>query len=226
LDEEEIQQKTKTLLDQGHKQVLLVAGENPAINSIDYIERAIKAIYETRSGDVSINRVDVNCAPLSIEEYRRLKECGIGTYHVFQETYHQETYRRMHPIGPKAFFGWRISATDRAIEAGIENIGIGPLLGLFDWKFDIMATLRHAIHLDENYGIRPPTISIQRLDSMPNAPAAINPSFEVTDDDMKRIVAVLRLAVPYSDIILSTSETPELRDELFSLGISQINQVD
>jgi 2-iminoacetate synthase len=222
MNEEEIRQEVKNLLDKGYRHITLIAAEHHSLSGIDYIEQAIKTIYETRSGDAFIQRVDVNCAPLSIEEYHRLKKCKIGTYQVFQETYHQETYRRMHPTGPKSFFGWRIDAIGRAIDAGIEDIAIGPLLGLFDWKFEVMATLMHALHLNEKYAIRPHSVSIQRLRPVPNAPMSMNPSFEVTDDDLKLIVAVLRLALPQTGIILSTNEAAELRDEPISIGISQV----
>lgn len=221
LSMEEIEKEIKILLDQGHKRILLVAGEHPKLNNIDYVVQAVNTIYQTSSGNASIRRVNVNCAPLSIEEYRRLKESNIGTYQLFQETYHNETYRQMHPSGPKALYGWRIEAPSRAMEAGIDDVGIGPLFGLFDWKFEVMATLMHAQYLDGKYGVGPHTISVPRLEPALNAPVAMNPPFQITDDDMKMIVATLRLAVPYTGIILSTRERPEFRDQLFALGVSQ-----
>ncbi|MEN6371520.1 MAG: [FeFe] hydrogenase H-cluster radical SAM maturase HydG [Armatimonadota bacterium] len=221
LTEEEIENETKNILNQGHKRILVVVGENPRLAGIDYIEKAVAAIYRTRSGKASIRRVNVNCAPLSAEEFRRLKAAKIGTYQIFQETYYRETYRQMHPSGPKRFYNWRIEAADRAMDAGLENVGIGPLFGLFDWKFELMATLMHAEHLDSKFGIGPHSISISRLEPESNAPAAENPPFTLTCEDMKRIAALLRLAVPYTEIILPTRESPELRNQLYDLGVSQ-----
>lgn len=223
LTEDKIEHEVKILLDQGHKRILLVAGEHPKLNGMDYVEKAVAAIYRTRSGEASIRRVNVNCAPLSVEEFRRLKECKIGTYQIFQETYHRATYKRMHPSGPKRFYDWRVEAPDRAMEAGIDDIGIGPLFGLFDWKFEVMATLMHAEHLDSKFGVGPHTISLPRLEPALNAPAAENPPYKLTDENMKQIVALFRIAVPYTGIILSTRERPELRDELFALGVSQVS---
>ncbi|MEN6520624.1 MAG: [FeFe] hydrogenase H-cluster radical SAM maturase HydG [Armatimonadota bacterium] len=223
LTEEEIENETKTILGQGHKRILLVVGENPRLTGIEYIEKAVAAIYRTRSGKSSIRRVSVNCAPLSDDEFRRLKAAKIGTYQISQETYHRETYKRMHPSGPKRFYNWRIEAPDRAMDAGLDNVGIGPLFGLFDWKFEVMATLMHAQHLDSKFGIGPHSISISRLALESNAPAAENPPFTLTCEDMKRIAALLRLAVPYTEIILSTREQPELRNRLYELGVSQTN---
>lgn len=223
LSEEEIENEVRILLDQGHKRILLVAGEHPRLNGMEYVDKAVAAIYRARSGEASIRRVNVNCAPLSVEEFRRLKATKIGTYQIFQETYHRETYKRMHPSGPKRFYDWRIEAPDRAMEAGIDDVGIGPLFGLFDWKFEMMATLMHAEHLDSKFGVGPHTISLPRLEPALNAPVAENPPFKFTDNDIKRIVALFRIAVPYTGIILSTRERPELRDQLFALGVSQVS---
>jgi 2-iminoacetate synthase len=223
LSMDELRREVEILLREGHKRILLVAGEHPARSGIDYIEQAVAEIYDTKVDNGSIRRVNVNCAPLSVEDFKRLKACRIGTYQCFQETYHLATYQRMHPSGPKADYLWRLHAPSRAIEAGIDDVGVGALFGLTDHKFDVMAVLMHAQHLDRTYGVGPHTISIPRLEPALNAPAANHPPHAVSDDDMRRIVSCLRLAVPYTGIILTTRERPEFRNELVSLGVSQLS---
>ncbi|MGB9619359.1 MAG: [FeFe] hydrogenase H-cluster radical SAM maturase HydG, partial [Armatimonadota bacterium] len=220
---DEIRREVEILLSEGHKRILLVAGEHPTRSGIDYIEKAVDTIYRTRVGNASIRRVNVNCAPLSVEDFRRLKACKIGTYQCFQETYHLPTYKLMHPSGPKADYLWRLYAPDRAMEAGIDDIGIGALFGLLDFRYEVMAVLMHAQYLDRKFGVGPHTISVPRLEPALNAPVANNPPYAVDDDDMRRIVSCLRLAVPYTGIILSTRERPEFRNELIGLGVSQIS---
>lgn len=223
LSMDEVRGEVEILLEEGHKRILLVAGEHPARSGIEYMEQAIPVIYEAKFGDASIRRVNVNCAPLSVEDFRRVKACGIGTYQCFQETYHLDTYKRMHPSGPKSDMLWRLHAPSRAIEAGIDDVGIGALLGLTDFKFEMMAVLTHSQYLDSRFGVGPHTISIPRLEPALNAPAANNPPHAVSDDDMRRIVSCFRLAVPYTGIILSTRERSEFRNELVSLGVSQLS---
>jgi len=223
LTPEEINREVSILLSEGHKRVLLVAGEHPKLSGIDYIVQSVKDVYDTQLGNASVRRVNVNCAPLSVEDFKRLKATGIGTYQCFQETYHLDTYRLMHPSGPKADYLWRLHAPSRAMEAGIDDVGVGALFGLTDHKFEVMATLVHSQYLDSKYGVGPHTISVPRLEPALNAPAANKPPHAVTDDDMRRIVACLRLAVPYTGIILSTREKPEFRNELIALGVSQIS---
>lgn len=223
LTHDEIQREIEILLSEGHKRVLLVAGEHPTLSGIEYIEGAVKAVYDTKVGNASIRRVNVNCAPLSVEDFRRLKATGIGTYQCFQETYHLDTYKYMHPSGPKADYLWRLLAPDRAMEAGIDDIGVGALFGLTDFRFEVMATLMHAQYLDGKFGVGPHTISVPRLEPALNAPAANTPPHAVNDDDMRRIVSTLRLAVPYTGIILSTRERAEFRNELIALGVSQVS---
>ena len=223
LTQDETRREVEILLGEGHKRILLVAGEHPTRSGIDYIEMAVATVYDTRVGSGTIRRVNVNCAPLSVDDFRRLHACGIGTYQCFLETYHLETYGLMHPSGPKADYLWRLLAPDRAIQAGIDDIGIGALFGLTDFRFDVMAVLTHAQYLDGKFGVGPHTISIPRLEPALNAPVANNPPHAVTDDDMRRIVSCLRLAVPYTGIILSTRERAELRNELMALGVSQIS---
>ncbi|MHB1190774.1 MAG: [FeFe] hydrogenase H-cluster radical SAM maturase HydG, partial [Armatimonadota bacterium] len=180
-------------------------------------------VYSAQVGSANIRRVNVNCAPLSVEDFARLKATNIGTYQCFQETYHLDTYKLMHPSGPKADYLWRLTAPDRAMEAGIDDIGIGALFGLTDYKFEVMSVLMHAQYLDAKFGVGPHTISVPRLEPALNAPAANTPPHAVTDDDMRRIVSTLRLAVPYTGIILSTRERSEFRNELIRLGVSQIS---
>ncbi|MFA4985861.1 MAG: [FeFe] hydrogenase H-cluster radical SAM maturase HydG [Candidatus Brocadiia bacterium] len=224
LDKAEIEEETRILLKQGHKRVLLVTGQTPKYSSLDYIEMAVKAVYSMHGpADSRIRRINVNAAPMSVEDFKRLKSFGIGTYQCFQETYHRETYRVMHPSGPKASYDWRVTAMHRALEAGIDDVGIGALFGLYDHRFETLATIMHAQALDKTFNIGPHTVSIPRLEPALNAPAAMNPPARVGDDDMKLIVAVLRLALPYTGIILSTREAPELRDEMIRLGVSQIS---
>lgn len=223
LTQDEIKREVEILLQEGHKRILLVAGEHPTKSGIDYIEMAVKTVYDTHVGNGSIRRVNVNCAPLSVEDFKRLKATEIGTYQCFQETYHLDTYKEMHPSGPKADYLWRLLAPDRAMEAGIDDIGIGALFGLTDFRFEVMSILRHAQYLDAKFGVGPHTISIPRLEPALNAPAANEPPYAVKDDDMRRIVSCLRLAVPYTGIILSTRERSEFRNELIGLGVSQIS---
>lgn len=220
---DEVKREVDILLKEGHKRILVLAGEHPKLSGIDYLERVIAAAYECKVGNATMRRINVNCAPLSVEDFKRLKACHIGTFQCFQETYHRETYKIMHPSGPKADMLWRLHAPSRAIEAGIDDVGIGPLLGLTDYKFEVMATLMHAQYLDKTYGVGPHTISVPRIEPALNAPAANPAPFPVTEDNMRRIVSTLRLAVPYTGIILSTRERPEFRNELIGLGISQLS---
>ena len=220
---DEIRREVEILLAEGHKRILLVAGEHPQRSGIDYIEQAVATIYDTSVGNASIRRVNVNCAPLSVEDFKRLKACHIGTYQCFQETYHLETYKKMHPSGPKADYLWRLYAPDRAMEAGIDDIGIGALLGLLDFKFEVMAVLSHAQYLDSKFGVGPHTISIPRLEPALNSAVANNPPHAINDDNMRRIVSCIRLAIPYTGIILTTRERSGFRNELISLGVSQLS---
>ncbi|MBI5035896.1 [FeFe] hydrogenase H-cluster radical SAM maturase HydG [Candidatus Micrarchaeota archaeon] len=224
LNTDEIRSEVGALLDSGHKRLLLVAGEHPAFSNIDYLENAINTVYSVRRGNSEIRRVNVNAAPMGVEDFRRLKQAGIGTYQLFQETYHLETYKRMHTSGPKADYFKRLEAIDAAMAAGIDDIGIGALFGLYDYKFEALSLLAHARHMEEKHdGVGPHTISVPRIEPALNAPAAAKPPSPVSDEEFKRIVAVLRLAVPYTGIILSTREGAEMRNEVFSLGVSQIS---
>ncbi|MEW6701613.1 MAG: [FeFe] hydrogenase H-cluster radical SAM maturase HydG [Bacteroidota bacterium] len=220
---DEIKGETEFLVIQGHKRVLLVCGEHPKKSDLQFIGEAIKTIYDVRSQSGNIRRLNVNVAPLSIEDFKTLKSFGIGTYQCFQETYHYRTYIKMHPDGPKRNYAWRLYAMDRALQAGIDDVGIGALFGLTDYKFETLAILNHAFNLDERFGIGPHTISVPRIEPAFNAPVSHKPPFAVDDLSFKKLVAVIRLAVPYTGIILSTRERAELRRELFKVGVSQIS---
>ena len=220
----EIKEQVSWLLKRGHKRVLMVAAESEREDGdIDYYCEALRAVYGAREGANSIRRVNVNCAPLSIEGFRRLKAEGIGTYQLFQETYHHRTYERVHPFGPKHDPDYRITAIDRAFEAGIDDIGIGVLFGLYDWRFDALALLSHIEHLEKRFGIGPHTLSVPRVEPAAGAELSLHPPARVSDRDFRRLVAILRLCVPYTGIILSTREPPRMRDALFGLGVSQVS---
>ncbi|WP_459195446.1 [FeFe] hydrogenase H-cluster radical SAM maturase HydG [Wukongibacter baidiensis] len=214
----EVVNESKAIEDQGHKRILLVCGEDAKKTDIDHIVDSVKAIYD----NTDIRRINVNAAPLPVEDFEKLKGVGIGTYQIFQETYHRETYKIMHPTGSKSDYDYRLTALDRAFEAGIDDLGIGVLLGLYDYKFDVLATLIHSDYLDNKYNVGPHTISIPRLRPAHNSALKEVP-YPVSDKDIKKIVAVYRLAVPYTGIILSTRESAALRDELLELGVSQIS---
>lgn len=219
----EIQNEAEILVSQGHKRVLLVAGEHPKQSALDYIGEAVKTIYSINFNGNNIRRINVNTAPLTLDGFRRLKSFDIGTYQCFQETYHYETYQKMHPSGPKKNYAWRLYSMDRALQAGIDDVGIGALFGLTDYKFETLAMLQHAFNLDQRFGVGPHTISVPRLEPAHNAPLSEKPPYAVTDDQFRKLIAVLRLAVPYTGLILSTRERAELRRELYELGISQIS---
>lgn len=222
LTPEQVKEQVRLLERMGHKRLLLVFGESHA-DTPSYIVSAVEATYSVREGLGQIRRVNVNCAPLSVEGFRMLKEAGIGTYQVFQETYHVPTYERVHPSGPKADYKWRVEAPDRAMQAGLDDIGMGVLYGLYDYCYDTIALLAHADYLDRRYGAGPHTLSVPRIEPAEGAPMSTEVPYPLDDETFKRIVAVLRLAVPYTGIILSTRESPKLRDELIALGVSQIS---
>ncbi len=223
LTQEEIAREVRWLEEQGHKRILLVAGEAYPREGFDYVLRSIETVYATSSGPGEIRRVNVNIAPLTADEFRRLGEAKIGTYQLFQETYHRETYGKVHVAGKKADFDWRITAMDRAMEAGIDDVGIGALFGLFDWRFELLALMQHVEHLEKAFGVGPHTISVPRLEPASGSDLAAHPAHPVSDLDFRKLVAILRLAVPYTGLILSTRETAEMRRETLALGISQIS---
>ena len=223
LDQAEIAAEVGHLLEQGHKRLVLVAGEAYPKEGLDYILSAIRTVYGVRHGGDNIRRVNVNIAPLDLADFRRLRDAEIGTYQLFQETYHRETYAQMHPRGLKADFDWRLGCMDRAMLAGIEDVGIGALFGLYDWRFELLAIMHHARHLEERFGCGPHTISVPRIEPAEGSATSDAPPHAVTDGDFKKLIAILRLAVPYTGLILSTRERPEVRREALQLGISQIS---
>lgn len=219
----EIKIEVEQLVRQGHKRILLVAGEAYPQNNFQYILDAIKAIYEVKNQHGEIRRVNVNLAPLDVDDFKRLKDASIGTYQLFQETYHRETYRKVHVSGKKADYDWRVSAFDRALQAGIDDVGMGALFGLADWRFEVLALLEHANYLQERFGVGPHTISVPRLEPALGSEIASHPSAPVSDLDFCKIVAILRLAVPYTGIIMSTREDLAMRRQTLALGVSQIS---
>jgi 2-iminoacetate synthase len=223
LTQAEIAAEVKILIDQGHKRLLLVSGEEYPKEGFNYVLQAVDTIYKTKSGRGEIRRVNANIAPLTVGQFEQLKAANIGTYQLFQETYHRATYAKIHTAGAKTNFDWRVSAMDRAMEAGIDDVGIGVLLGLYDWKFEMLAMQQHIRHLEEEFGVGPHTISVPRIEPAVGSKSASSPPHAVSDADFKRIVAILRLAVPYTGIIMSTRENAGTRRATFALGVSQIS---
>lgn len=218
LTADEAVEEAKLLSGKGYKRLLLVASEHATRTGIDYFEKIVHAIYN--STDIRI--LHANAAPMSVEEFRRLKESGVGVYQCFQETYHIPSYRHMHPTGTKADYAARLGVMDRAIEAGFEDIGMGVLLGLYDWRWDVAALISHCRRLINKYGFGPHTISVPRL--QPAQGSIAGPSkYRVSDDDLKKIVAIYRLALPHVGVVISTREHADVRDGLLSIGASQIS---
>lgn len=220
---EEIAEETRILIRQGHKRVLVVAGEALPPRGFQYIIDAINTIYETRVMPGEIRRINVNLAPQTVDRFRQLKSAGIGTFQLFQETFHRPTYAAVHLRGRKRDYDWRATAFDRAMEAGIDDVGMGVLFGLYDWRFEILSMMQHIRHLEERFGVGPHTISFPRIEPAVGSEIASHPPHAVNDLDFKKIVAIMRLAVPYTGMIMSTRETAEIRRETFALGISQIS---
>ncbi|MHB0869739.1 MAG: [FeFe] hydrogenase H-cluster radical SAM maturase HydG [Chloroflexota bacterium] len=221
LSQDEIAEQVRILERMGHKRLLLECGESPGRSPIDFVIESIRTVYATKEGNGSIRRVNVNIASTVVADYQKLKAAGIGTYQLFQETYHRPTYARMHLDGPKADYDWHLTAMDRAMQAGIDDVGLGVLFGLADYKYEVLGLLLHAIHLERTYGVGPHTISVPRWRPAVGVDFALPQP--VSDDDFRKLVAVLRLSVPYTGMIISTRESPEMRDELFGLGISQFS---
>lgn len=222
LSMEDIIEEVKILESMGHKRIALEVGEDPVNCNIDYVVDAIRTIYSINFENGSIRRINVNIAATTVEEYKKLKSAEIGTYILFQETYHKKTYEDMHPKGPKHDYDYHTTAFDRAMEAGIDDVGAGVLFGLYDYKFEVLALLYHALHLEEKFGCGPHTVSVPRLKPAAGMKLSDYP-YIVNDNDFKKIVAILRLAVPYTGIILSTRENPDIRDEVINYGVSQIS---
>lgn len=221
LDPDEIRQQVAALESKGHKRLILVFGEHPHYGA-DFIHDTVRMVYETRVSHGEIRRVNINAAPLDVPGYRRVKAAGIGTYQVFQETYHHATYARLHPPDTrKGNYLHRLDALSRAQEAGIDDVGIGVLFGLYDWRLEVLGLVTHARHLQERFGVGPHTISFPRL--QPASGVQLEGSHLVSDHDFKRLIAILRLAVPYTGLILTARERPELRRAVMAFGVSQID---
>jgi len=223
LDMEALRREVAVLEDMGHKRLLLVYAEHPRLGA-QWIADTVRTVYDVvsqKSGE--IRRVNINCAPLDVQGFRLLHEVGIGTYQCFQETYHRPTYEQVHMAGPKADFTWRLNALHRAQEAGIDDVALGALFGLYDPVFEVLGLLHHARQLEADFGVGPHTISFPRLEPAQGASIASAPPWPTTDREFKKIVAVLRLAVPYTGLILTTRESPALRAELIEVGVSQLS---
>lgn len=223
LTPDEVAEEAKAIMNLGHKRIVLLTGEDYKETGLDYLGECIDKIYKAKVFNGEIRRINVNIAPLSVEDFKRLDSFGIGTYQLFQETYNEEVYKYVHPSGKKSNYRWRLEAMDRALEAGMHDVGIGPLFGLTDYRFETLATLMHSHHLDAKFGIGPHTISVPRIEPAKGVTFSENPPEKIDEFTFKKIVAVLRLSVPYTGIILSTRETPKLRKELCDLGASQIS---
>jgi 2-iminoacetate synthase len=222
LSQEDIKREVIALQDMGHKRLALEAGEDPINNPIEYILESIQTIYSIQHKNGAIRRVNVNIAATTIEDYKKLKEAGIGTYILFQETYHKENYEKLHPTGPKHNYAYHTEAMDRAMEGGIDDVGLGVLFGLNMYRYDFAGILMHAEHLEAAQGVGPHTISVPRI-----RPAEdIDPSnFQdaISDEIFEKIVAILRIAVPYTGLIVSTRESQKSREKVLGLGVSQIS---
>ena len=225
LDMDGIKRDTTELIRQGHKRLLMVAGEGypAARGGFQYILDAIAAVYNVTDASGNIRRLNVNLAPLEVEEFRRLKEAGIGTYQLFQETYHRETYTAVHLSGKKRDYDWRATALDRAMQAGIDDVGMGVLFGLHDWRFELLSLMQHIQHLENVFGVGCHTISVPRIEPADSSDLSLAPPAPVSDADFRKIIAILRLAVPYTGLILSTRESAAIRRECYALGVSQIS---
>jgi 2-iminoacetate synthase len=220
LDKLQIIREVEALEDQGQKRLILVFGEHPDYTP-QFLADAARTVYSVKKGPGEIRRVNINAAPLDVEGFRIVKEAGIGTYQVFQETYHPDAYSLYHPSGRKKDYGFRLTALDRAQEAGLDDVGIGALFGLYDWRFEVMALIRHANHLEACYNVGPHTISFPRLQDASSVVADMK--YRVRDEDFATMVAILRLAVPYTGMILTAREPAAIRTELMQYGISQID---
>ena len=220
LTNRELISNVEALEENGQKRLILVYGEHPKY-SPEYIAETVRTVYDVKKGNGEIRRVNINAAPLSIEGFRTVKQAGIGTYQVFQETYHPEAYTWYHKGGIKKDFSYRLVSLDRAQEAGLDDVGIGVLFGLYDWRFEVMGLIRHTNHLEACYNVGPHTISFPRLQDA--SEFKVNPDYLVNDDEFTRIVAILRLAVPYTGMILTAREPIYIRQEVLQYGCSQVD---
>lgn len=227
LTDEEIKKETEYILNQGHKRVIVVYGEHPKTDA-KYIANSMKTVYgvgkKSKNGSISrIRRINVNAAPMCVDDLKMLKDVGIGTYQVFQETYNKEVYKDVHPAGLKANYRWRLYALHRAMDAGIDDVAIGALFGLYDWRFEVMGLLYHTDDLEKQFGIGPHTISFPRITPASGSELSISSKYTVSDSDFKKLVTVLRLSVPYTGLIITARENPEIRDDVVKVGCTQLD---
>ncbi len=221
LSDDDLVREVEALEDLGHKRLILVYGESPKYDP-DFIAHTVRTVYATKKGHGEIRRVNINAAPLDEAGFRTVKQAGIGTYQIFQETYHKATYAAWHPANTmKGNYLWRLNAFDRAFRAGIDDMGLGVLFGLYDWRFEVLAMVTHARYLQEKFGVGPHTLSFPRI--KPAEGLDLNLKWQVTDEQYKRLVAILRLAVPYTGLIMTAREPAELRREVLAFGVSQID---
>ncbi len=222
LTQEEVKAEVIALQDMGHKRLAIEAGEDPVNNPIEYILECINTIYSIKHKNGAIRRVNVNIAATTVENYRKLKDAGIGTYILFQETYHKDSYEKLHPTGPKHNYAYHTEAMDRAMEGGIDDVGLGVLFGLERYKYEFAALLMHAEHLEAVHGVGPHTISVPRIKKADDIdPSAFDNGID--DETFAKIVALTRIAVPYTGIIISTRESQSVREKLLKLGVSQVS---
>ncbi|WP_252198628.1 [FeFe] hydrogenase H-cluster radical SAM maturase HydG [Clostridium sp. MCC353] len=222
LSQEEIRQEVIALQDMGHKRLALEAGEDPKNNPLEYILESIETIYSIKHKNGAIRRVNVNIAATTVEDYKKLKDAGIGTYILFQETYNKKSYEQLHPTGPKSNYAYHTEAMDRAMEGGIDDVGIGVLFGLNMYRYDLVGLLMHAEHLEAYKGVGPHTISVPRICPADDIDVA-NFSNAIPDDIFEKIVALIRISVPYTGMIISTRESQRVRERVLQLGVSQIS---
>lgn len=220
LSHEELIGETTALIDQGHKRLILVYGEHPKY-SADFIAETVRTVYSVKHDNGEIRRVNINAAPFDINGFRTIKDAGIGTFQIFQETYHEPTYLKVHLGGVKRNYDWRLTSLDRAQEAGIDDVGIGALFGLYDWRFEVLSLVRHVNHFEAVYNVGPHTISFPRIQNALSL--NIDKDHLVTDDEFVRLVSILRLAVPYTGMILTAREPRHIRDQILRFGVSQID---
>ncbi len=220
LTEEQLIKEVEALEETGQKRLILVYGEHPKYNA-QFIADSVRTVYKVKKGNGEIRRVNINAAPMDIDDFKIVHDSGIGTYQIFQETYHRETYSSVHLSGKKADYDYRLTGLDRAQEAGIDDVGIGALFGLYDWRFELLALIRHVNHFETCYNVGPHTISFPRIKDA--SEYEIVDKYRVTDEEFTRLVAILRLAVPYTGLILTAREPMEIRQEIMSFGVSQID---
>lgn len=220
LTKSELISEVQMLEDSGQKRLILVFGEHPEY-SADFIAESVRTVYHVKKGNGEIRRVNINAAPMDIEGFRIVKEAGIGTYQVFQETYHRASYSKYHLAGMKRNYDYRLTALDRAQEAGIDDVGIGALFGLYDWRYELMGLIRHVNHFEAVYNVGPHTISFPRIKNASNV--NLDKKYLVSDEDFTKLIAILRLAVPYTGLILTARESEQIRKEVLKYGVSQID---